>query len=580
MNPLDRSIAYFSMEIALESSMPSYSGGLGALAGDTIRSAADLRLPMVAVCLLYRKGYFFQTLKEDGTQEEAPTDWVLENFLTKTAGRTRIKIEGRDVFVEAWRYDAISRSGFIIPVYFLDTDVEGNADEDRKLTSQLYGGDSKYRLCQEIVLGIGGVKMLRALGFMDIRTFHMNEGHASLLTLELLEESRLKAGRETIDQEDVDRVRKVCVFTTHTPVPAGHDQFPLEMVEEVLDNPHILQLQNLFCHDGNLNMTYIALNLSDYVNGVAKKHGEISRLMFASHTIDAITNGVYAPFWVSQPFQVLFDQYIPNWRDDNFTFRSALGIPLNEIWEAHMKAKKLLFDFITQETNQALDLHTLTIGFGRRAASYKRADLLFHDIDRLKAIAEKCGKLQIIYSGKAHPKDMEGKTLIKRIFHAMEELKNDIKIIYLENYDMKLAKYMTAGTDVWLNTPRPPMEASGTSGMKAALNGVPSLSVLDGWWIEGCIEGITGWSVGSSPDKYRFDPDQKDFSEIDDSDAESLYNKLEEFVIPLFYNNREEFIRIMRSSIALNGSFFNTHRMVQQYALNAYLRFKALARRG
>lgn len=578
MNPVDRTIAYFSMEIALESSMPSYSGGLGALAGDTIRSAADLKVPMVAVCLLYRKGYFFQSLDDDGTQKETPAEWVVENFLSKTLGQTSVKIEGRDVRIEAWRYDAISRNGFIIPVFFLDTDIEGNAEEDRKLSFQLYGGDSKYRLCQEIVLGIGGVKMLRALGYKDINTFHMNEGHASLLTLELLDESRIKEGRATIGQEDVEKVRKMCVFTTHTPVPAGHDQFPLSMVEQVLDNQSIVELKNLFCHDGNLNMTYIALNLSDYVNGVAKKHGEISRLMFASHSIDAITNGVYAPYWVSHPFQTIFDKYIPNWREDNFAFRAALSIPPEEIWEAHLKAKKQLFDYITQETNTALDLYTLTIGFGRRAASYKRADLLFHDIERLKEIVQKCGKLQIIYAGKAHPKDLDGKSLIKRIFHAIKELKDEIKIIYLENYDMKLAKLMTAGTDVWLNTPRPPMEASGTSGMKAALNGVPSLSVLDGWWIEGCIEGITGWSIGYSPDKYSFDADQKEFSSIDEEDAKSLYDKLEGLVFPLYYENREEFIRIMKSSIALNGSFFNTHRMVQQYMLNAYLRFKAAGR--
>jgi starch phosphorylase len=323
-------------------------------------------------------------------------------------------------------------------------------------------------------------------------------------------------------------------------------------------------------------MTYIALNLSDYVNGVAKKHGEISRLMFASHTIDAITNGVYAPHWVSGPFHALFDKHIPHWREDNFALRSALSIPADEIWDTHLKAKKLLFDFINQESNNALDLHVLTIGFGRRAASYKRADLLFHDVDRLRAIVAKHGKLQIIYAGKAHPKDMEGKALIKRIFQAMEELKDDIKIVYLPNYDLKLARLMTAGTDVWLNTPRPPMEASGTSGMKAALNGVPSLSVLDGWWIEGCIEGITGWSVGCSPDQYEFDPDQTDFTEIDNQDAASLYDKLEYNVFPIYYQHRDEFIKIMQSAIALNGSFFNTHRMVQQYALNAYLRFKAL----
>lgn len=575
---IERSIAYFSMEIALESSMPTYSGGLGALAGDTIRSAADLRVPMVGVCLLYRKGYFFQTLQADGAQSEAATEWVVENFLTKTPARVSVMIEGREVFIEAWRYEAVSRKGFTLPVYFLDTDVAGNSEEDRKLTYQLYGGDLKYRLNQEVILGIGGVKMLRALGYNSITTFHMNEGHASLLTLELLEESRIKAERHEINQEDIEKVRRMCVFTTHTPVPAGHDQFPLSLVEQVLGRHAIFEMKNIFCHEGNLNMTYLALNLSEYVNGVAKKHGEISQLMFASHTIDAITNGVYAPFWVSQSFQTLFDRYIPNWREDNFSFRYALNIPTHEVWDAHLKAKKLLFDFITQETNIALDIHTLTIGFGRRSATYKRGDLLFRDPERLRRIVKDFGKLQIVYAGKAHPKDQEGKELIKRIFHAMNTLKNDIKIVYLENYDLKLAKLMTSGSDIWLNTPRPPMEASGTSGMKAALNGVPSLSVLDGWWIEGCIEGVTGWSIGKSHEEYPYDPHQKDFTQVDDEDARSLYEKLEGQVIPFYYENREEFIHVMLNSIALNGSFFNTHRMVQQYMLNAYLRFRAMSR--
>lgn len=574
----DRSIAYFSMEIALESSMPTYSGGLGALAGDTIRSAADLRVPMVGVCLLYRKGYFFQTLQQDGMQTEQPTEWVVENFLTKTSGKVSVMIEGRQVFIEAWRYEAISRKGFTIPVFFLDTDLPENAEEDRKLTYQLYGGDSKYRLSQEIVLGIGGVKMLRALGYSHISTFHMNEGHASLLTVELLDESCREAGRSEINQQDIEKVRRMCVFTTHTPVPAGHDQFPLGLVEQVLGKHAIFEMKNIFCHEGNLNMTYLALNLSDYVNGVAKKHGEISRLMFASHSIDAITNGVYAPYWVAQSFQTLFDRYIPNWREDNFAFRYALNIPTAEVWDAHLKAKKQLFDFITQETNIALDIHTFTIGFGRRSATYKRGDLLFRFPERLRKIAKEKGKLQIIYAGKAHPKDQEGKALIQRIFHAMHELKDDIKIIYLENYDLKLARLMTSGSDIWLNTPRPPMEASGTSGMKAALNGVPSLSILDGWWIEGCIEGVTGWSIGHSHEDYPYDPYQKDFTQIDDEDADSLYNKLEGAVMPLYYENRDEFIHVMLNSIALNGSFFNTHRMVQQYMLNAYLRFRAMGR--
>lgn len=575
-NEKSRSIAYFSMEIALESAMPTYSGGLGALAGDTIRSAADLRVPMVGVSLLYRKGYFFQVFDEKGNQSEKPAEWVIENFLIKTPGRVTLNLEGREVIIEAWRYDVLSAHGFVIPVYFLDTDVEGNNEEDRVLTHQLYGGDTRYRLCQEAILGMGGVRMLRNLGYNNLHTFHMNEGHASLLTVELLEESARQEGRSEVDQADIDKVRRMCVFTTHTPVPAGHDQFPLELVKEVLGQREIFELKNVFCHESMLNMTYLALNLSDYVNGVAKRHGEISRLMFGGYAIEAITNGVYAPFWVSPPFQELFDRYIPNWRDDNFAFRYALSIPLEDVWRAHLEAKKLLVDYIARKTNIALDMHAFTIGFARRAAAYKRGDLLFYDIERLKKIARYHGKIQIIYAGKAHPNDKEGKELIRRIFKAMDELKEDIKVVYLDNYDLKLARLLTAGSDIWLNTPRAPMEASGTSGMKAALNGVPSLSILDGWWIEGCIENITGWAIGKAPNGDDFDFEQNGDSE-DQEDAISLLDKLDKVILPMYYGDREDFIHVMLNAIALNGSFFNTQRMVQQYVLNAYYRYRALA---
>lgn len=307
-------------------------------------------------------------------------------------------------------------------------------------------------------------------------------------------------------------------------------------------------------------MTYLALNLSHYVNGVAKKHGEISRLMFAEYTIDAITNGVHAATWVSEPFQRLYDRYIPGWKQDNFSFRYALSIPGKEVWNAHVQAKHELIEYVRRETNLAMDVDIATIGFARRAATYKRGDLLFTDIERLKTISSKVGPFQVIYAGKAHPQDQGGKELIKRIFQAKEVLKKDVKIAYLENYDMKVGKMMTSGVDLWLNTPQPPLEASGTSGMKAAFNGVPSLSVLDGWWVEGCIEGKTGWSIG---EKGSADASK---------DAASLYSKLEEIIVPMFYHGRDRFIDVMLHSIALNGSFFNTQRMMQQYVLNAYFR--------
>jgi len=559
-------VAYFSMEVGIESAMPTYSGGLGMLAGDTIRSAADLRIPMVAVTLLHRKGYFRQRLDASGWQREEPAEWIIEDFLKEMLPKALVTIEGRAVQIRAWKYDVSGIRGFHVPVYFLDTDLPENSEWDRTLTHFLYGGDQHYRLCQEVILGVGGVRMLRALGYDRIERFHMNEGHSSLLTVELLDEETRKAGRQSIIHEDIEAVRKRCVFTTHTPVPAGHDQFSLDLVNRVLGHRHVfVDMKDIFCYEGLLNMTYLALNLSHYINGVAKKHGEVSRLMFLGHTIDAITNGVHAATWVSRPFQELYDRYIPGWREDNFSLRYALNIPKQEVWEAHQETKNALIEYVNRKTGVGMDVNILTIGFARRATEYKRGDLLFQDIDRLRTISSKTGPLQVIYAGKAHPQDQGGKELIKRIFQAKESLKKEIKIAYLENYDIELGKIMTSGVDLWLNTPQPPMEASGTSGMKSALNGVPSLSVLDGWWIEGHIDGVTGWSIGES---RRGTVESSDWSK----DASSLYDKLEHIILPLFYHDRDRFIDVMRHCIALNGSFFNTHRMVLEYVLKAYFR--------
>jgi starch phosphorylase len=559
-----RSVAYFSMEIGLDERIHTYSGGLGVLAGDTIRSAADLEVPMVAVTLLYRKGYFRQKLEADGWQREEADVWAVEDFLEEMPQRTWVLVEGRTVHLRCWKYDVKGAGGFTVPVYFLDADLPENYEWDRTLTHFLYGGDEHYRLCQEVILGIGGARMLRALGYENIRSFHMNEGHAALLTLELLDEEAKRAGRQSLTQDDREAVRNKCVFTTHTPVPAGHDKFPIDLARQVLgERNDFFGLEGVLYEGNVLNMTNLALNLSRYVNGVARKHGEVSRLMFAGYSIDAITNGVHAATWVSEPFQELFDRHIPLWRQDNFCLRSALSIPKPEVWQAHARAKKRLIDFVNQETGAGMDEDVLTIGFARRATTYKRGDLLFQDLERLRRIAAAAGKIQVIYAGKAHPRDHGGKELIKRIFQAKQTLANEIKIAYLENYNMALGAMITAGVDIWLNTPEPPMEASGTSGMKAALNGVPNLSVLDGWWIEGHIEGLTGWSIGEAA---RGKGEDRDHS----LDAPSLYDKLEKIVLPLFYGDRERFIAMMIYSIAINGSFFNTHRMVQEYVLNAY----------
>jgi len=557
----ERKIAYFSMEIGLDPDIPTYSGGLGVLAGDTVRSAADLKVPLVAVTLLYRKGYFYQKLDPQGRQSEEPVDWFVDDLLKEMPQRVSVNIEGRTVQLRAWKYAVTGVTGYEIPVYFLDADLPENAEQDRRLTDHLYGGDECYRLCQEVILGIGGVRMLRAMGYESIERFHMNEGHASLLTLELLDEQLAKTGRQQVTQHEIDAVRRICVFTTHTPVAAGHDQFPLDLARRVLGHDELLGLEGIFSWDHTLNMTYLALNLSDYINGVAKSHGEVSRHMFSTYVIDSITNGVHAATWTSPGFQVLFDRYIPGWRDDNFSLRYALSIPRSDVWEAHMLAKQRLIHYISRELNVGLDADTFTIGYARRMTTYKRPDLIFTDIERLRKIHASY-PIQIVYGGKAHPKDQAGKDLVARVFQAIRTLKNSIRVVFLPNYDMELGKLITAGVDLWLNNPQPPLEASGTSGMKAALNGVPSLSILDGWWIEGCIEGVTGWSIG---------PNHKPTDSTNRAmDAEYLYDKLEKTILPMFYKDRDHYLNVMLHAIALNGSFFNTQRMMQQYVLKAY----------
>ena len=558
-----RTVAYFSMEIGLEPGMPTYSGGLGVLAGDTVRSAADLNVPLVAVSLLHRAGYFYQRLDPSGWQTEQPVRWVVEDYLREMPARAAVTIEGRTVHIRAWERQVMGCGGATVPVYFLDSDLPENSEWDRTLTHFLYGGDSHYRLCQEVVLGVGGVRLLAALGYDHLERFHMNEGHASFLALELLEEQARQAGRASPNQDDVEAVRRRCVFTTHTPVPAGHDQFPLDLVARVLGDRDAFRMKDVFCCDGLLNMTYLALNLSHYVNGVAKRHGEISQSMFARHAIDSITNGVHVATWTSAPFRALFEQYIPGWQHDNFSLRYALNIPQSEVWQAHMAAKQAVIEHVNRETNAGMDVDVLTLGFARRAATYKRADLLFDDIERLRAISRSSGAIQVVFAGKAHPRDHDGKLLIQRLHQLQQQVQPEVRVAYLENYDMALGQLVTAGVDVWLNTPEPPLEASGTSGMKAAVNGVPSLSILDGWWIEGCIEGVTGWSIGDNGRDRNTHADRA-------RDAAALYDKLEHAVIPAFYRERDRFIDVMRHAIALNGSFFNTQRMMQEYVLKAY----------
>ncbi len=545
-------IAYFSMEVGLTSEIPTYAGGLGTLAGDAIRSSADLKLPLVAVTLISKRNYFKQTLDQNGRQFEQPREWNPEKFMTLLPNEVFVQVEGRTVKVRAWLYKYRSIIGGVVPVLFLDTDCEGNTPEDREITFYLYGGNERYRLKQEAILGFGGVRMLDALGF-KVRKYHMNEGHSSLLSVELL----CKCGG------DADKVRELCIFTTHTPVEAGHDKFGYDLVAEVLQTADLAMLKE-YGGCERLNMTSLALNLSNYVNGVAKRHQEISSKMFAGYEIHAVTNGVHSFTWTGESYRKVFDKYLVGWAIEPELLAKVDIIPDCEIWQAHEEQKQVLIDYANQATNANLGVDVLTLGFARRATEYKRPTLLFSNLDRLRAISRK-GKFQVIFAGKAHPRDEGGKRLIEQIYSYAKQLKDDIEIVYLEDYSMNIASKMVGGVDVWLNTPLRPMEASGTSGMKAAHNGVINFSVLDGWWIEGWIENLTGWAIGPHSTENIGNQD------LTSKEAEDLYNKLEYVITPMFYDRHDEWIKMMKNSIGKIAYYFNSHRMMRRYVTDAYL---------
>lgn len=549
-------IAYFSMEIGLDSSMPTYSGGLGVLAGDVLQAAADLKVHMAGVTLLHRKGYFRQRLDRSGNQHEVPAEWEAQNHLKALPHRASIILEGRTVQLGVWCYEIRGISGHSVPVYFLDTNLPENSEHDRGLTDYLYGGDHHHRLLQEILLGMGGVAILRAMGYQGIQTYHMNEGHCAFATLALLRERVNGSGIAGLTRADVEAVRRSCVFTTHTPVPAGHDEFPIDMVRHALGEENCALLAKTDASpNGTLNMSRLALAMSGYVNGVSKRHSEVSRGMFPGESIAAITNGIHAVTWASQSFSALFDRHMPGWQHDNNYLRNANEIPLEEIRKAHAESKAQLINRVEKMSGIRLGADVFTIGFARRAVAYKRANLLFSDLGRLRQIVDKVGPIQVIFAGKAHPRDEWGKSIIRKVFEAAEALKGTVSVVYLEDYNMALGKLLTSGVDLWLNNPQRPMEASGTSGMKAALNGVPTLSVLDGWWVEGHVENITGWSIDGNGDA---------------EEAASMYDKLQDTILPTFYHDPEGYAQIRRSAIVLNGSYFNSHRMLLQYMGNAY----------
>ncbi len=530
-------VAYFSMEIGLNENIPTYSGGLGILAGDHIKSAADLNIPLVAVTLLYKRGYFIQNINPFGKQEEIYPYFDPRAFMEPLPFKVTIRIENRNVHIGVWKYNQIGMTGRV-PVYFLDTDLPINAPEDRLITQYLYGGDSHTRISQEAVLGIGGYLALKRLE-PQITTYHMNEGHAVFLTLALLKDFN---GNE-------EEVRSRCVFTTHTPVPAGHDKFGYDLAEKVLDDylpPNIKRLAG----EDVLNTTMLALNLSRAANGVSQLHGDISRQMFPGYEIGYITNGVHHLSWTGPDFKALFDKYVPNWRQDPKQLGDISVIPDSDLGDAKKKAKKRLISYINSVSAAGFTDEFLTICFARRAAAYKRATLIFSDLEYLFNLS--FDRVQFVFAGKSHPQDELGKELIQEIIKIGRQYENRLRLVFVPNYNIWVAGLMTSGADIWLNTPRRPREASGTSGMKVCFNGGVNMSVLDGWWREACRNRINGWAIGDDEDQS------------DEAAAADFYQDLEDLVTT-YYANPKQWLSIMRHSISDITPQFNTHRMVLEY---------------
>ncbi len=553
-------IGYFAMEIALRAEMHTYSGGLGVLAGDTARSAADLSLPVVLVSLVSRQGYLRQRI-DAGRQADAPDPWQPSEWCSPLDAMVAVHLEGRRVWIRPWLYVVESPTGDSVPVILLDTDLEQNDPADRPITDRLYGGDSRHRLLQEAVLGIGGSRTLRALGF-DIHTYHLNEGHAALLAVELLRRHPYppQSGGVERGRYDASRVMEQCLFTTHTPVEAGHDRFPYPLVESVLGD--FIEIDELRIHAGadECNLTRLALNLSGYVNGVAKRHARTTRELFPGYAVRAITNGIHAPTWAHPAMAELLEAHLPEWAVEPDLLIAADQIPHDAVARAKAAAKAELIDLVAKACAKALDPALPIIGFARRMTGYKRPLLILSDLDRVRAIARR-QPFQIVWAGKAHPADGEGKELIHAIHVAIEALAGDVPSAFLPAYDTTTAQVLVAGADIWLNTPRPPLEASGTSGMKAALNGTLNLSVLDGWWVEAWIEDVTGWAIGDDGG-----------SDSDADHAASLYEKLEGKVLPLYAHDRTRWVWMMKQSISKIGSRFNSQRMMRRYTTDAYLR--------
>jgi starch phosphorylase len=604
----EKTIAYFSFEFGLHSSLPIYSGGLGILSGDHAKEASDLGLPFVGIGFMYPQGYFRQRLPSHGWQEavyqqldisQAPVRPVVDDNGHEI--RISVNLAGRRVQARIWHV-RVGRN----PLFLLDTDVDENEPWDRELSARLYSGDSETRIRQEIMLGIGGVRALRALG-INPSVWHMNEGHSAFLILECIREL-VSQGKSFEEASSI--IRKRSVFTTHTPVPAGHDAFAFQLVDQYfngywdelgINREHFLSLGG---HEEEwgmaFNMTVLALKLSGQSNGVSKLHGEISRQMWQEVwpnnqvedvPISSITNGVHVSTWIAGEMHNVFDKYLgPDWfeNQDNPTIWQRLAeVPDDELWQVHLDLKRKLMSYFRERVRRRwvngsndptqvltsgtlLDPEALTIGFARRFATYKRSTLIFRDLERLQRILLDIHRpVQIVFAGKAHPADEPGKSLIQHIYNLAKHNQLGGRIAFIEDYDMHMARYLTQGVDVWLNTPRRPREASGTSGMKAAINGIPNLSILDGWWVEG-YNGANGWAIG---DEREFD----NHDAQDRFDANSIYQLLEDEIVPLYYDRDRDgtprgWVEIMRESMRSNAPMFGTRRMIKEYTNELYVK--------
>ena len=545
-------IGYFTAEIGLWSDLHTYSGGLGVLAGDHVKSAADAEIPLIGVTLLYREGYSRQHLDSDGVQSETYPVLDPSEFLEQTNITIELPLDDQTIYARVWCANIVGQTGHKVPVYFLDTTHQNNSQYHQEIGQRLYGGDDDTRIRQEYLLGVGGIQLFDHLD-IELKGIHLNEGHCTFAMLELL--SRGWSRKELAQNS---------LFTTHTPVPAGHDRFDWSLVRKVMGEKLPEDAQELVRNAGDseggnrCSMSHLAVALSTSVNAVSRLNAEVAETMFSDKKISPITNGVHHPTWTSSTMTKLFDEHLSDWKANPTRLNDARNIPIEALRQARNENRKLLRELVKEETGVEFEEHRLTIGFARRFATYKRANLVFHDLEKLREIG--AGKIQFVFSGKAHPKDEGGKQLIRDIFASAKTVEEEIPVAFLENYNMGTGLAMTSGVDIWLNNPIRPLEASGTSGMKAAMNGVPNCSILDGWWPEACKHGINGWAIGNAED------DRNDLR-----DAANIYSTLQNDVLPSWERKDETWANLMRESIASSAGFTG-QRMIEDY-LHFYNKF-------